>query len=658
MLNRDDQLERYLGALQSGCAPDEVLSEIPAEDAELVALVQLASEMRTLAHPALAPEKARAHKQRLSAAVGVWSGATRWSWQNWLPSFSLRNGLATALVVLLVGVGLLMSFVRPPGAGYAVVAESGGSVLALAPGSGEWRLLANGDRLQAGERIRTAANGRVTLAFFEGSCTELEPETDLTLTTLDGGWGGVLRVQLSQADGATDHNIVPLSGGNSFFRIDTPAGQVSVRGTQFNVAVKDGKTRVAVDAGKVLVANTFGEVSLIAGQTTSLMAAEPPGEPAYQFSLNGSIAVMQSGNWTVAGVTLPVDSAVAAGETFKAGDPVVVQGRIMQDGSLAVERVAPAAQSEESARIAGTIVDIQNETWQIGSKEVVVSTQTAMDSGLKAGEPVGVKVVVLADGRWQADEIQRLDETEEEEEATSTITPTPTLTETPTPQASETLTATPDLTATDTTLTPACSATPDGSQTPTAQVSETLTPTPAASYTLTPSSQSACQSGAEPQPEAVRLAAQYGVSADEIMKWFCQGFGFGEIDQAYALSAEIGVPVNDIFTLRSSGLGWGEIKQQLLPKPTQEPKVTKETEPSAEAKPDIETEPAEESGSTEGPKETKEPKPSKDSGEVNGAAHVPAPQPDGAPEHEQPAGAPEGHDAPEHRSPADAPGHG
>ncbi len=47
------------------------------------------------------------------------------------------------------------------------------------------------------------------------------------------------------------------------------------------------------------------------------------------------------------------------------------------------------------------------------------------------------------------------------------------------------------------------------------------------------------------------------------MGWFCQHFGFGEIDLAYSLSRQTGVPVDQIFAMKSSGLGWGEIKKQL-----------------------------------------------------------------------------------------------
>lgn len=70
--------------------------------------------------------------------------------------------------------------------------------------------------------------------------------------------------------------------------------------------------------------------------------------------------------------------------------------------------------------------------------------------------------------------------------------------------------------------------------------------------------------GADPHPKGVELALRYDVAYDEIMEWFCQGFGFGEIDIAYGLAEDTGVPVDRIFALRQSGMGWGQIRKLLL----------------------------------------------------------------------------------------------
>jgi hypothetical protein len=83
-------------------------------------------------------------------------------------------------------------------------------------------------------------------------------------------------------------------------------------------------------------------------------------------------------------------------------------------------------------------------------------------------------------------------------------------------------------------------------------------------------------------PAGLALANQLGVPYAEIMGWFCQGYGFGEIALAYTISKQAGVPVADVFALRASGMGWGEILKHYStptdpnpypepPKPTQVP---------------------------------------------------------------------------------------
>ncbi len=72
---------------------------------------------------------------------------------------------------------------------------------------------------------------------------------------------------------------------------------------------------------------------------------------------------------------------------------------------------------------------------------------------------------------------------------------------------------------------------------------------------------------AKPHPQAERLAAQFSVDYAEIVAWFCQGYGFGEIKLAYEISAESGTPVADLFAMVEAGQGWGEVMQGVGLKP-------------------------------------------------------------------------------------------
>ncbi|MEW5870433.1 MAG: DUF5667 domain-containing protein [Chloroflexota bacterium] len=63
-------------------------------------------------------------------------------------------------------------------------------------------------------------------------------------------------------------------------------------------------------------------------------------------------------------------------------------------------------------------------------------------------------------------------------------------------------------------------------------------------------------------PSGDKLAGRYGVSYEEVMGWFCQGYGFGEVDLAYSIHREANVSVGQVFEQRASGLGWGEILEK------------------------------------------------------------------------------------------------
>ncbi|MBE0695848.1 MAG: FecR domain-containing protein [Anaerolineaceae bacterium] len=104
--------------------------------------------------------------------------------------------------------------------------------------------------------------------------------------------------------------------------------------------------------------------------------------------------------------------------------------------------------------------------------------------------------------------------------------------------------------------------------TPTVSGTPELTVTPSVTPEITPTGESTQEgsqcTGANPHPTGMKLAQRYGVSYDEIMKWFCDyHYGFGEIDLAYSLSRQYGKPVEEIFAMRASGMGWGNIKKAL-----------------------------------------------------------------------------------------------
>jgi hypothetical protein len=90
-------------------------------------------------------------------------------------------------------------------------------------------------------------------------------------------------------------------------------------------------------------------------------------------------------------------------------------------------------------------------------------------------------------------------------------------------------------------------------------------PTPVPPTAEPPASAGSTCPGSNIHPQGQSLAQEFGVSYDEIMSWNCQGWGFGEIKQAYKLSKDTGTPVATIFQMNASGMSWGEIKKALKP---------------------------------------------------------------------------------------------
>jgi hypothetical protein len=415
-----------------------------------------------------------------------------------------------------------------------------------------------------------------------------------------------------------------LSGSSSKFVVYTPAGVATVHGTAFSVTILGEQVLFAVDKGEVTVNNAGRMVSVPAGQATLARSNEAPAVPAYRFTLNDQLTSINGDRWNVSGVPFRGMEDTHITGNPQAGDNVLVQGRIVADEWVA-DSIEPSLEEGEQFEFTGVVEVIGEESWQISDVSVLVNEVTEMDEDLAVGDPVKVTYTILKDNRWLALEIELL-KPEDEPALESTNTPTGTLTPAatvvnctgnePQPKA-ETLAQaygvsyeeimswfcqgfgfgeielayglsrdtgmpvadifamrqmglgwgeikrrvylTPTATAT---ITPTITPTPPLTVTVTPTITVTPTPTPTATPTPAATPVTDC-TGANPQPKGQKLADLYGVPYEEIMGWFCQGFGFGEIDLAYSLGVQTGTPVDQIFAMKSSGLGWGEIKKQL-----------------------------------------------------------------------------------------------
>lgn len=528
MIDLDGLLQKNLSAIENGAPLETVLAELPPEAQELAPMLSLAAATRRLPHPMMDFDSVRTQRARVAEAA-VHPSKMGPSWLSRRRAMSALGVWAGLLALVILAISLIAT--GPVSAKSARLADPQGMVeVASSANSEDWHFIQSSEDISQGQRVRSYADSTVSLVFFDGSRTAIGPNSDLTLTTLNGAWGNILQVQITQDSGLTTNDVVPLRG-SGFFLVNTPVGQASVHGTRFNVDVNPkGQTIFAVTYGSVQVKNSLSEVILASGQATAALPGKNLEQPGYQFTLQGPVTSIQAEQWIVDNIAFHVTDQTDVLRTYKVGDAVLVKGRILAPGNWVADSIGPAPDAGQKVSFTGVIQEMPGVpgTWQIGGMAVEVNDQTKLGDGLKVGTPVEVTAVVLPDGsKMLATDIESL---EEQEKPTATPTDTQTITGTA-------------VTATST-------VTPTPSQTPTSTV-------------IPKNDSSRCDARTQQQPEALRLAQRYNVSYDEIIGWFCKGFGFGEIDLAYGLSQSGGMPVSEIFAMRSSGLGWGQIKHQL-----------------------------------------------------------------------------------------------
>lgn len=84
-----------------------------------------------------------------------------------------------------------------------------------------------------------------------------------------------------------------------------------------------------------------------------------------------------------------------------------------------------------------------------------------------------------------------------------------------------------------------------------------------------------CSASEQEQPALQKLAEEMQVGYAEVLAWYCQGLGIGEIKLAYQISQQASVAVAQIVAQRLSGMGWGQIMQEYQLKGKGKPEKSK-----------------------------------------------------------------------------------
>lgn len=557
MENPEKYLQDQLKALENGEDLSSILHGLPDDDQELAPLLQLAAQIKQTPHPKPSSAQANHQQQMVMAAARETFATRRTGWKFPQPAWAFSGRLVGALVfvmafILIAAAGSFAAFTMNNWTTVEVIETAGVVQVASQDQPESWRTIQSGERVREGERIRSSTGATATLRFSNGSTVTLGPQTDLTLTQVDRSWNGQTVIVLTQYDGETLHDVAALKTPDSIYQVNTPSGIANVTGTYFDVVVNEinGEAMFLVSEGSVKVESAGSDVVVKTGQTTVTQPNLEPEDPSYGFQVKGILSEWNEDTLVIGNIQLNISEGMLVQGKPAVGKMARAAGHIDATGVWWADLLTSSG-GKFLASFSGFLEAKGDTSWQISGTIVLIDANTKLSGDMMFGDPVKVDFVVQDDGQLLATHIRPLDDDE--------MPPTPTTTDTPdvTPTATSTPTVTP---------------TPTMTITPTATITGTVIVTDC--------------TGADPQPTGMTLAERYNVSYDEIMGWFCQGYGFGEIDLAYGMSVEYNVPVTQIFAMREAGEGWGNIKKYFEDQVTPTPRPTKDRdEPIKSPKP-------------------------------------------------------------------------
>lgn len=141
--------------------------------------------------------------------------------------------------------------------------------------------LSSGDVIKMGEGVQTGARSTLTLRFADDSRMLVTEKSKISLSSLvNYGKTGMADTKIQVLEGGTDSKVSPQKGPVARYEINTPAVNLTVRGTGFRVQVDSasGSTRTEVEEG--LVAGASGASEALIGHGFGIIAE--PGKPLGQ----------------------------------------------------------------------------------------------------------------------------------------------------------------------------------------------------------------------------------------------------------------------------------------------------------------------------------------------------------------------------------------
>ncbi len=130
------------------------------------------------------------------------------------------------------------------------------------------------------------------------------------------------------------------------------------------------------------------------------------GQPGQPFRFTGLVEIKSSDLWTISGVAIALDANTVQDDDLAVGDLVMVDGRILPNGTWLARRIMRAAEELPEFTFTGRVQSI--EPWRVAGLTFETREWTAVEPGISQGDRVRVRGVILTDGTWVASSIERL----------------------------------------------------------------------------------------------------------------------------------------------------------------------------------------------------------------------------------------------------------
>jgi hypothetical protein len=192
------------------------------------------------------------------------------------------TGVAFVIAIILGVTGALVPAGQVAASGVSTLTILSGPV-AVQHAGGAFSAADDGAVLIAGDTIKTGADARAVLTYFEGSTVEIEPDSELRIDAARSDANGNTIIVMQQNLGTTWHVVTHLITTGSLYEVHTTTATASVRGTQFTVAVgSDETTTQTTTEGAVADTDVQGTATVLTppGQQTTTRKGKAPARPA------------------------------------------------------------------------------------------------------------------------------------------------------------------------------------------------------------------------------------------------------------------------------------------------------------------------------------------------------------------------------------------